>query len=130
MGTNVTQSARWLALLAVLSSLTTYAVAADGPVDARLARGRVLAEAHCSVCHAVGAVDASPTWVNSNTAFRLLHERYPIAMLVEAAKTGQISGHDEMPEFDFSLQDIDALLSYIDSLAPDRPGYADKFKTR
>jgi hypothetical protein len=44
-------------------------------------------------------------------------------MLEEAARTGRISGHDEMPGFDFTFEDAQALLAYIDSLAPDRPSY-------
>lgn len=98
--------------------------------DARVTHGRAIAEAHCAVCHAVGPADASPTRVNENTAFRLLHERYPIEMLVEAAETGIISGHDEMPGFEFSLEDAEALLAYIDSLAPDKPGYVTKPASR
>ncbi len=91
--------------------------------QATLEKGRAIAEANCSPCHAVGLTDESPTRVNANTAFRILHERYPIPMLEEAAKTGSISGHDEMPGFDYSLEDARALLAYIDSLAPDKPGY-------
>ncbi len=51
-------------------------------------------------------------------------------MLVDAAKTGIISGHDEMPGFDFTLEDAEALLAYIDSLAPDQPGYVSKPASR
>jgi len=39
-------------------------------------------------------------------------------MLEEAARTGSISGHDEMPGFEFTMQQIDDLLAYIDSFAP------------
>jgi mono/diheme cytochrome c family protein len=108
--------------------LAAAAGEANGVVgeDARIVRGRDLAEAHCAVCHAIGPSDASPTRVNENTAFRRLYERYPIEMLVEAAKTGVVSGHDEMPGFDFALEDAQALLAYIDSLAPDQPGYVRK----
>lgn len=92
-------------------------------IAAQVNRGRAIAEAHCKVCHAIGLTDESPTWVNSNTPFRRLHERYPIAMLEEAARTGMISGHDEMPGFDFTLDEVKSLLSYIDSLAPEEPHY-------
>lgn len=92
-------------------------------VEVLLERGLAIAAENCSACHAIGLDDESPTRANENTAFRQLHERYPIAMLVEAAKTGLISGHDEMPEFHFERKDAEALLAYIDSLAPDKPGY-------
>lgn len=120
-------SLRLISLATTFISSTLCVVAPQANVNPdvadRLARGQALAETHCAKCHAVGLTDESPTWVNSNTAFRNLHERFPIPMLEEAARTGKISGHDEMPGFDFNLQDVEALLAYIDSLAPDKPGY-------
>jgi mono/diheme cytochrome c family protein len=113
---------RSLSKVAFLSVLCSASSLSAGEAD-QSARGREIAEAHCAVCHAVGLSDASPTEVNVETAFRLLYKRYPIEMLVEAAKTGSISGHDEMPGFDFTVEEAQALLAYIDSLAPDQPGY-------
>ncbi len=43
-------------------------------------------------------------------------------MLQDAANTGLIEGHDEMPSFDFSATDMKALLAYIDGLAGDGAG--------
>jgi len=57
-------------------------------------------------------------------AFRDLHVRYPIEMLLDAKASGVIGGHDEMPMFDLGLTDMKALLTYIDRLNPDVPGYA------
>lgn len=87
-------------------------------LQARLERGRTIAVGKCSVCHAIGLGDPSPTRINVNTAFRQLSDRFPIPMLREAARTGYISGHDEMPGFQFTMDDINALLTYIDSMAP------------
>lgn len=109
----------------ILSSAPGAGQAAANPAD-QIAQGRAMAQAHCSVCHAVGENDPSPTWVNSNTPFRLLHERYPIAMLEEALVTGRLTGHDEMPGFEFPLDDMAALLGYIDSLAPGKSRYLNK----
>jgi mono/diheme cytochrome c family protein len=89
----------------------------------QILRGEAIAKGRCAICHAVGADDKSPTWVNRNTAFRRLAERFPIPMLQQAAQTGIISGHDEMPEFSFTLDEITALLAYIDSLAPPASRY-------
>lgn len=109
-----------------LCLIAPAAAADDGDrnFQARLEKGRAIAEANCSPCHAVGLTDASPTRVNANTAFRMLYERYPIPMLEEAAKTGSVSGHDEMPGFDFALEDARALLAYIDSLTRATAGQA------
>lgn len=81
-------------------------------------KGRALAEANCSPCHAIGMHDQPPARINSLTSFRDLHHRFPVAMLLDAAETGVIEGHDEMPAFDFSRDQIRHLLSYIDSLSP------------
>jgi len=89
-----------MALLTVLLTSPTEALAGDAYV-AQLARGYAIAETHCSVCHAIGATDESPTRANLNTPFRRLVERFPIPMLEEAARSGIISGHDEMPAFQF-----------------------------
>lgn len=86
--------------------------AADG---ARIATGR------CSRCHATGATGDSPQRVAP--PFRDLHQDFPIEMLRRAQQTGQISGHDEMPGFDFTVEEMKALLLHIDSLAPDKPAY-------
>jgi cytochrome c len=112
--------------LAILNgSASSLASENDGDAEFRamLARGQALAEKHCSVCHAIGLTGESPTSINRNTSFRRLYERFPIEMLIEAAKTGTISGHDEMPGFDFTLDEVEALLAYIDSLAPGQPSY-------
>ncbi len=124
-----------LSLAVSLAALCLDAVAGDnGPtlnVSAdMIAKGRSLAAAHCGVCHAIGPDDESPAWANSNASFRMLYERYPIPMLEEALATGRVSGHDEMPEFNFSLDDAKALLAYIDSLAPDKPGYVSRTDQR
>lgn len=131
-GSSLKQAAAFFARTGLISGLIlliALAVSArahdaeKAAAEARLERGLAIAAENCSACHAIGPDDESPTRVNENTAFRQLHERYPIAMLVEAAKTGLISGHDEMPEFQFEPEDAEALLAYIDSLAPDKPGY-------
>lgn len=119
---------RAVALVAASLTISISAVAVQdaSPQATQRERGRLIAKTHCSVCHAVGESDPSPAWVNSNTPFRRLFERYPIAMLEDAAATGRISGHDEMPGFEFPLDDMAALLAYIDSLAPGKPAYITK----
>lgn len=105
-----------------LSSLADTGASAASEGIQRLERGLALAQVHCAACHAIAEADESPTRTNANTSFRDLHQRFPIKMLVEAATTGTIEGHDEMPAFDFSPAEIIDLLSYIDSLSPDQAG--------
>jgi cytochrome c len=82
-----------------------------------LERGRAMAVKKCAGCHAIGRDDERPHAIV--TPFRDLHTRYPIEMLIDARKTGIISGHDEMPMFELSREDMRALLAYIDSFAPE-----------
>lgn len=109
-------------ILAILPLCTAPSFASEKAKAAQLQEGQNLAEAHCSPCHAIGKDDDSPTRTNENTAFRDLHKRFPIAMLKKAAQTGTIEGHDEMPAFDFSSEEIKSLLAYIDSLSPKGAG--------
>ncbi len=50
-------------------------------------------------------------------------------MLVDALATGVVSGHDEMPMFEFTGEEARALLAYIDSLHPDKPSYLQNTST-
>jgi hypothetical protein len=50
--------------------------------------------------------------------FRDLPQKYPIEMLAEALAEGIMTGHPAMPNFAFEPPDIDALLTYIDTLSP------------
>ena len=91
---------------------TSPAAAADTPRE----RGRSIAEAKCARCHAIGTKGESP--VAPAPPFRVLHQRYPIENLAEALAEGIVVGHPMMPEFRFDPPEIDALLTYIESLSP------------
>jgi hypothetical protein len=49
---------------------------------------------------------------------RNFQERYPIEMLAEALAEGNMTEHSAMPNFVFEPPDIEALLTYIDTLSP------------
>jgi mono/diheme cytochrome c family protein len=101
-------------VLAILWAVQAPEAAAQ--TSSILERGRALAARKCAPCHAVGRDDERPHAIV--TPFRELHTRYPIQMLVDALRTGIISGHDEMPMFELSREDMRALLAFIDSFAP------------
>ena len=93
----------------------------------QLARGEAIARSKCGACHAIGKSDSSPTRINVDTSFRDLHQSFPITMLLKAAKTGYIAGHDEMPGFSLPPSETSGLLLYIDSLSPEgAPSYIAK----
>ncbi len=107
-----------VALLLIGYLVADTAAAAD---RAMLDRGRILAEQMCGRCHATAEIGASPHKITP--PFRELSERFPVEMLVEALKTGEISGHDEMPMFVLAPEDMRALLAHIDSFADPKSRY-------
>ena len=111
--------APWMPVLVALWTL--QAPEAVAQTSSVLERGRVIAEQKCAPCHAIGRDDERPHAIV--TPFRELHTRYPIEMLIDAQKTGIISGHDEMPMFELSREDMSALLAYIDSFATEGRRY-------
>lgn len=81
-------------------------------------RGQAIAETQCARCHAIGLTGTSP--MGLAPPFRDLSQRYPIEALAEALAEGITTGHPAMPHFTFHPREIDALLTYIGSLAPSR----------
>lgn len=102
----------FIATIAYMALLAMPATAADQTRS----RGRAIAETKCARCHAIGARGESPMALAP--PFRKLHERYPVEFLAEALAEGIVVGHPAMPEFRFAPADIDALLTYLQSLAP------------
>jgi mono/diheme cytochrome c family protein len=82
-------------------------------------RGEAIARQHCARCHAIGPTGESP--MGLAPAFRDLSKRYPIQFLAEALAEGIVTGHPAMPRFTFGPREIDALLTYMGSLTPDKP---------
>jgi cytochrome c len=86
------------------------------PQDKRalLSRGEGLLMTNCSRCHAVGRTGNSIH--PAAPLFRTLGQRYPIEVLAEALAEGLSSGHPDMPEFRFEIDDVDAILPYLESI--------------
>jgi mono/diheme cytochrome c family protein len=85
-------------------------------------RGEGLLTANCSSCHAVGRAGNSPK--PEAPPFRTLGQRYPIEVLAEALAEGLSSGHPDMPEYRFDIDDVDAILAYLESIQEKAPGTA------
>lgn len=106
----------------IAATLTVGGVAPAG--GSELSRGEAIAVQRCGFCHAVDAKSPSPHKITP--PFRDLHQRFPIDMLREAVRTGIVSGHDEMPMSQYSIEDAKALVGYIDSLSPTNARYLNK----
>ncbi len=94
------------------STLPATARAAD------VARGQMIIELYCARCHATGATGESA--LKMAPPFRFLSQRYPIENLAEAFAEGIVTGHPDMPEFQFLPDEIDSILGYLKSLQKPR----------
>ena len=83
-----------------------------------LARGEAMAETLCAQCHAVRRTGDSPH--REAIKFRQISWRYPIGDLAEPLAEGIMVGHPDMPEWQFEPMDIEALLTYIESIQEPR----------
>ena len=82
--------------------------------EAQNKRGETLLTRDCARCHAVGRTGESPR--KDAPAFRTLATRYPIDSLAEALGEGLVSGHPDMPEFEFDVADVGAIIAYLKSI--------------
>lgn len=101
-------------LLAATALLTSAACASSGEHTSPTLRGHALAVQSCSSCHAVGRSGASPA--PEAPPFRTLSRNYRVDMLQEALAEGISVGHPAMPEFQFSPDDVDALIAYLETI--------------
>jgi mono/diheme cytochrome c family protein len=79
-----------------------------------LRRGETLLTRDCAACHAVGRTGESRR--AGAPAFRTLATRYPIESLEEALGEGIMSGHPEMPEFQYDADDVGDIIGYLNSI--------------
>lgn len=91
---------------------------AERESNARLREGRTLVEVSCAPCHAVGSGGTSPN--AKAPAFHELQKRYAMLSLRTPITRGLAAPHDEMPRFRPTDQELDAIIAYINSLAPRR----------
>jgi mono/diheme cytochrome c family protein len=91
------------------------------PQDKRAleSRGEKLLTTNCAKCHAVGRAGNSTH--PEAPAFRTLGQRYPIEGLAEALAEGLSSGHPDMPEFRFEVDDVEAIIAYLGSIQEGPP---------
>ena len=102
-----------LACVAALA-LAACATHAQARGAAMLARGHHLVAQYCASCHAVGRTGESPR--PESPPFRFLSRNYRVDSLEEALAEGISVGHPAMPEFQFSPDDVDAIIAYLQSI--------------
>ena len=83
-----------------------------------LGRGEAIVENLCATCHAIDKEGSSPH--PDAVPLRQLSWKYPVDDLEQPFLQGIIVGHPDMPEWQFTPQDVDALLAYIKSIQEPR----------
>jgi cytochrome c len=105
----------WLAIPGCLLVIAVVAVAhAAGELTEPERRGEALLTRQCARCHAVGRTDTGQH--PEAPLFRTLSRRYPIEALEEALGEGLLSGHPDMPEFEFSAGEVGDIVSYLNAI--------------
>ena len=92
---------------------------AAGESADQIAIGKHMAETYCSGCHATGVKGQSPR--KEAPLFRQLGRRYALDDLQEALAEGIAVGHPDMPQFEFSPEQGDALIAYLKSIQTAAP---------
>ncbi len=104
-----------LAGVFVLSRSTEQEVADDTNLSAE---GKVLAEKHCIECHAVDRDDTSK--LPEAPPFRTFASKWPLESLEEALAEGIVTGHPDMPVFQFEPHQIAAIIEHLHEIS-DKP---------
>ncbi|MEM1199004.1 MAG: cytochrome c [Pseudomonadota bacterium] len=78
-------------------------------------KGQEIAAKLCARCHSITRDGESP--FAEAPPFRTFAQKWPLESLEEAFAEGIVVGHPAMPEFVFGPNDIQNLLSFMDSLS-------------
>ena len=76
--------------------------------------GEQLAAAFCAKCHAIESAGKSP--LEAAPPFRTFHRKWPLENIEEALAEGIVVGHQAMPMFELSEDQISDLIGYLHTL--------------
>ena len=76
--------------------------------------GKAILENHCARCHSIGASGESP--LHEAPPLREIYLRSPIEQLSQGLAEGMGSRHREMPQIQFSADEVAAILNYLGSV--------------
>src|SRR5688572_24194485 len=77
--------------------------------------GKTLLEEHCGRCHSIGATGASP--LHQAPPLRDVYLRLPIEALETGLAEGLGSRHRDMPQLQFSSEEVSDILQYLGSIS-------------
>ncbi len=97
-----------------LALLAFGASGACAAADSAANDGKALLEKNCSRCHAIEAKGDSP--LPQAPPLREVYLKYPIDQLEEGFAEGMGSRHRDMPQIQFSPDQVAAILDYLGSI--------------
>jgi cytochrome c len=100
-----------LAFVALLAAGGRSAFVAE---DTSAAAGKALLQASCARCHSIAATGESP--LAKAPPLRKVYLQYPIEQLEEGFAEGMGSRHRDMPQIQFSPDQVEAILNYLGSI--------------
>jgi len=100
-----------LAFVMLLAATTGVARAAG---DSDAAAGKAILEENCARCHSIDATGVSP--LAQAPPLREVYLKYPIEQLEEGFAEGMGSRHRDMPQIQFSPDQVSAILSYLGAI--------------
>ncbi len=83
------------------------------------ADGKQLLEKTCARCHAIEATGDSP--LKQAPPLRDVYRKYPAQELQFEFAEGMGSRHKEMPQIQFSSEQVDAILTYLSEISGEPP---------
>jgi mono/diheme cytochrome c family protein len=98
---------------ALLLSLPAILDAAD--LSKLATRGKTILQEKCGRCHAIEAVGESA--LKQAPPMRDIYARFNPRELQAELSEGMVSKHKDMPQIEFSDEDVDAILAYLYALA-------------
>ncbi|MDA9505543.1 hypothetical protein XI09_12890 [Bradyrhizobium sp. CCBAU 11386] len=78
-------------------------------------QGKMVLQEKCGRCHAIEAVGKSP--LKEAPPMRDIYARFNPRELQAELSEGMVSKHREMPQIEFSDEDVHAILAYLYALA-------------
>ncbi len=103
------------ATFACFAALAAASAPALAGMDVQLSGiGRNLAVENCGGCHAIAPGDQSPN--PDAPPFKEVAKLYPPESLEEALAEGIMVGHEDMPAFEFTPDQVEQLIAYLKSL--------------
>jgi mono/diheme cytochrome c family protein len=109
---------RRVGLVAALVWVCLHATSGAAGANESIARGKALLVEKCGRCHAVEAVGDSP--LKGAPPMRDVYARFAPRELQEELLEGMVSRHKEMPQIQFSQEDVAAIMAYLYELASRR----------